>query len=85
MTVKQMENMDLDNVTYYTINVWKDKNELGSEYSIAYKRESNARKIMKQLIDSKKYQALMMRKTEVVKRRIDCEISTSSPIWSWEI
>ena len=80
MRLTEIENADLDDFTYYEIIRWKDKTKMGEHSPIVYKHEGTARHNMKKMLASGKYEMIMLRKVEVIKRRSYCEFSISSPI-----
>lgn len=58
----------LKDFTYYHLIVFPEKHKSGYSYPIAYKRLKNAEKKYTQLIDSKKYVCVVLRKCEIVYR-----------------
>lgn len=80
MRLSDIENADLDDFTYYEIIRWKDKNKSGEHSPIAYKHEGTARNNMKKMLASGKYEMIVLRKVEAIKRRSYCEFSISTPI-----
>lgn len=86
MTMKQYENMDIDNQTFYTLHMWgKDRGSFGNTYNKVYKRKKNADVTMQCLINSGKYSSVVMREENVVKRRVNVEISSSGIVEKWEV
>lgn len=86
MTMKQYENMDIDNQTFYTLHMWgKDRVSFGKTYNKVYKRKKNADVTMQCLINSGKYRSVIMREEIVVRRRVNVEISSSGIVEKWEV
>lgn len=75
---------NMKNQVYYTLYVWDNKHKSGKGVKSEYKQESNALKKFEELVNSGRYEYIMLRKEEVFLRTPDTEISCSSPIKRWE-
>lgn len=83
MNALKLENMELDNITYYTLITFP-KIGNGKIYKTAYKTLNNAKKQAEKLIKDIAINEIVIRKNEVVKRRYNCEYSVSSYVYKIE-
>lgn len=77
MDLSKLERSELNDFTYYTVHVWKDKSKSGSTLSTAFKRKGNAVRKAMGLINCGKFEYINIRKVEVYKRNANCEYSSS--------
>lgn len=82
-TLKYMEHKDLDNVTYYTIQTWVDAGTYGTTVDLAFTTLIAAVLEMERLIKTGRYERVAVRKEDVIKRRENCEYSTSELVKEW--
>ena len=82
--IEYIENAELDDVTYYTIQVWADKTKQGKTLNEAFSDKTEAEEEMTRQIRLCEYEMIVLREENVIKRRSYCEISMSSPIASYE-
>ena len=83
-TLRYMENANLDDTTYYTIHVWTDKDRYGKAIDLAFDKLINAVMEMERLIKSGRYERVVVREEKILKRRENCEYSTSGVVKNWE-
>lgn len=83
--MKYSNRTEMKDQTYYTLFVFKDKNNLGERYKNEYKSFKNAIKKFTELKVSGLYQCVVLRKEEVFLRNPKTEISSSSPVKRWEV
>ncbi len=77
---------ELKDTTYYSIIVFKHKDNMGTRIKNEYKREANAIKKFNELARSGLYEYITMRKEEVFLRKIGkVEISCSSLVKKWGV
>lgn len=82
-TLRYMENQDLDNVTYYTIHTWIDADTYGTTVDLAFTTLIAAVLEMERVIKTGRYERVAVRKVDVIKRRENCEYSTSELVKEW--
>lgn len=70
--------------TYYTINLWTDRNKMGTDFKNEYIRINNAIKTVEKLKNSGVYECIIIRKHEVTYRDQNNEFSCSSVFRVWE-
>lgn len=83
--MKYSSQTEMRDQTYYTLFVFKDKNNWGERYKNEYKSFKNAMKKFTELKDSGLYQCVILRKEEVFFRNPKTEISSSCPVERWEV
>lgn len=71
-------------MVYYKLVVFKNKTHNGETLPNQYKRLSNAENKFESLVKSRLYEVVILRREDVYRRTLTCEISTSSPIKKWE-
>lgn len=69
---------------YYTIHLWKYRNQYGITLPVVYPDIESALKVFKNIVDKHRYHAANIRKETVYKRDCFSEISTSAPVATFE-
>lgn len=85
MKIYEVENTNMKDKVYYTLNMWTDKTKMGSEYVNIFWRKGNAKRVMQKMIDSGLYQMIVMRRNEIWFRNPTNEFSCSGVEEKWEV
>lgn len=69
---------------YYTVHIWKYRNQYGITLPVVYPTLEQAKKVFDNIIKSGRYWAANIREEIVYKRDELSELSTSTPVASYE-